>query len=172
MEIASLLSAYISLGSNLGDPESNLCVAVAALGRLPGFYLDKCSPIYRTEPQGLKDQPWFANQVVELLCPATQDPQSLLQELLNLEAGLGRERLPNAPRNAPRHIDLDLLLLGNTVCDLPGLVLPHPRLVERAFVLVPLLDIAPHLVLPDGRSASKVLRGLAYRVRGRIIYQR
>lgn len=167
------IAAYISLGSNLGQPESNLRAAVAALARLPGVRPGKCSPVYFTEPQGLKNQPWFANQVVQLYCPAGQDPAVLLQELLDLESKLGRERATDMPRNAPRIIDIDLLLLGDVVRHRPESdpVLPHPRLQERAFVLAPLLDIAPDLILPDGRWAREVLRGLDHRVEGRCIYQ-
>ena len=167
------IAAYISLGSNLGEPENNLRAAVAALARLPGVRPGKCSPVYFTEPQGLKDQPWFANQVVQLYCPAGQDPAALLRELLDLETELGRERAAGAPRNAPRVIDIDLLLLGDVVRGWPESdpVLPHPRLHERAFVLVPLLGIAPDLVLPGGRLVSEVLQGLDYRVEGRRIYQ-
>ena len=76
------IAAYISLGSNLGEPETNLRAAVAALALLPGVRPGKCSPVYSTEPQGLKDQPWFANQVMRLHCPAGQDPAALLRDLL------------------------------------------------------------------------------------------
>lgn len=167
------IAAYISLGSNLGEPETNLRAAVAALALLPGVRLGTCSPVYSTEPQGLKDQPWFANQVMRLHCPAGQDPAALLRDLLDLEIKLGRERAADTPRNAPRVIDIDLLLLGGIVRNRPAPdpILPHPRMYERAFVLAPLLDIAPDLVLPDGRLAREILRGLNYRVQGRFIYQ-
>lgn len=171
MNNAGLISAYISLGSNLGDAEANLAAAVAALGRLPGVALGERSPMYFTEPQGRKEQPWFANQVLELRCPALLTPQALLRELLALEISLGRVRTPDSPRDCPRVIDLDLLLMGEVTLTSPDLILPHPRLAERAFVLVPLLDIAPGLRLPDGRLLEAVLNRLAYRVRGREIYQ-
>ena len=179
MRVAEHISAYISLGSNLGDPAANLDAARAALAGPPGLMPDQpagirlglCSPVYRTEPQGLKDQPWFANQVAELICPAGLDPRLLLRSLLALENALGRRRAPGAPRHAPRVIDLDLLLMGGITRNEPDLILPHPRLHLRAFVLVPLLDIAPNLVLPCGCPAREALRGLDYAVRGEVIYQ-
>lgn len=163
--------AYVSLGSNLGDPEANLRAALKALALLPGLRPGKYSPVYHTEPQGLKDQPWFANQVAQLCCPAEQDPAALLHTLLDLETRLGRQRAANTLRNAPRLIDIDLLLLGDMVRTGPDPILPHPRLHERAFVLAPLLDIAPDLILPDGRLAREALRALTYRLEGRNIYQ-
>ena len=167
------VAAYIGLGSNLGEPEDNLRAAVAALALLPGARAGKCSPVYFTEPQGLKGQPWFANQVMQLYCPAGQDPVALLRDILEMEIRLGRERMAGMPRNAPRVIDIDLLLLGGIIRDKPepDPVLPHPRLHKRAFVLAPLLDIAPDLVLPGGRPAREALQMLTYRVEGRFIYQ-
>ena len=171
MNDAERIFAYISLGSNLGDPKANLLAAATALERLPGLIAGKRSPVYLTEPQGHKDQPWYANQVMELICPATQEPRLLLQRLLALEGALGRKRAPNTPRNFPRVIDLDLLLMGGIIYTSPDLILPHPRLHERAFVLVPLLDIAPELILPDGRPVKEALQKLVYRVQDGIIYQ-
>ncbi len=171
MSDADRISAYIGLGSNLGDAKANLAVAVAALGRLPGMILGKCSSVYFTEPQGRKDQPWFANQALELLCPALLKPHALLRELLSLEISLGRVRAPDIPPNSPRVIDLDLLLMGGITLVSPDLILPHPRLAERAFVLAPLLDIAPDLRLPDGRPLAAILNKLDYRVADGKIYQ-
>ena len=171
MNDAGRIAAYISLGSNLGDPEANLRAAVEALRRLPGLIAGKLSPVYLTEPQGHKDQPWFANQVLELICPAAQDPRLLLQTLLALEIDLGRERAPNTPPNSPRIIDLDLLLLGGLTHFSRDLILPQPLLCERAFVLVPLLDIAPKLIMPDGRPIKTVLSSFDYRVQNGVIYQ-
>lgn len=171
MNAVERIFAYVGLGSNLGDPERNLRAAAAALRRLPGLVAGKLSPLYLTEPQGHKHQPWFANQVMELLCPADQDPHLLLQTLLELEIRLGRERAPDTPRNSPRIIDLDFLLLGGITKTAPDLTLPHPRLSERAFVLVPLLDIAPDLLLPGGRPAVDALQRLNYRVQNGVIYQ-
>ena len=171
MNDAERIFAYISLGSNLGDPKANLLAAATALERLPGLIAGKRSPVYLTEPQGHKDQPWYANQVMELICPATQEPRLLLQGLLALEGALGRKRTRNTPRNFPRVIDLDLLLMGGIIYTSPDLILPHPRLHERAFVLVPLLDIAPELILPDGRPVKEALQKLVYRVQDGIIYQ-
>ena len=166
------ITVYISLGSNLGDPKENLRQATLALAWLPGLELGRLSPVYLTEPQGMKAQPWFANQVAEAFCPASLSPEALLEALLGLELRLGRVRSPGAPSNAPRVIDLDLLLMGDIVRAFPDPILPHPRLRERAFVLVPLLDIAPELVFPGGLgSALDVLRGLKYRLEGDKIYQ-
>lgn len=164
--------AYVGLGSNLKEPEDNLRKAIEALGRLPNLTFSRCSWVYWTEPQGRKNQPWFANQVVELLCPEDITPEPLLQMLLNLETRLGRERRPDMPPDSPRVIDLDLLLFGDMVRNSPDPVLPHPRLHTRAFVLVPLLEIAPEIVIPGGLGLGKdILRRLAYRLEGDKIYQ-
>ncbi len=166
------ITAYISLGSNLGDPEDNLRGATEELERLPNLTLSRCSRVYWTEPQGRKNQPWFANQVAEMLCPVEVTPESLLQTLLNLETRLGRERRPGTPPDSPRVIDLDLLLFGDVVRSYPDPVLPHPRLQARAFVLVPLLEIAPEIIIPGGLGRGKdILRRLAYRLEGDKIYQ-
>ncbi len=107
-----------------------------------------------------------------MLCPENIRPELLLQRLLNLETRLGRERRPDAPPNSPRVIDLDLLLFGDVVRISPDPVLPHPRLQARAFVLVPLLEIAPDIIIPGGLGMGKdILRRLAYRREGDKIYQ-
>jgi len=132
---------------------------------------DVQSPIYKTEPQGLKDQPWFYNCMVRL--KATSDiwaPEGLLSTLQAVEAQMGRIR--GEVTGGPRVIDLDLVLFGDVVMDSEYLTLPHPRMLERAFVLVPLRDIAPGLVLPDGRTVDQVLAGLSYSLDGRTISQK
>lgn len=150
----------------------NLRKGVKALAELPGLSLGSCSPVYLTEPQGVKEQPWFANQAMELFCPADLSPESLLKSLLDLELRLGRNRAPDTSANAPRVIDLDLLLMGDLVRAFPDPILPHPRLCERAFVLLPLLSIAPGIILPGGLGlVSDVLRSLNYRLEGNKIYQ-
>lgn len=162
------VAAFIGLGSNLGEPAENLRRAVALLREIPGLVSIETSQVYFTEPQGVKDQPWFANQVAKATCSANWTAQGFLQRLLDLEISLGRQR---EERWGPRLIDLDLLLFGTREMCSPDLVLPHPRIGERAFVLVPLLDIEPGLCLPDGRYLSTMLDQLPYRVEGDIIWQ-
>lgn len=148
--------AFVALGSNLDDPVAQVRAALAALGRLPGTRLRLASRLYRTPPWGLQDQPWFINAVAELDTALTAD--ALLQALLELESDIGRER--GAQRWGPRRIDLDLLLYDGVESRGEALELPHPRLAERAFVLVPLIEIAPGLVLPDGRAVADLLARL------------
>jgi len=132
--------AYVGLGSNLGDRAGYLLAAVSLLSRLPKTRLLRLSPVYETAPVG-PPQPPYLNLVAEL--DTGLDPRELLQALLEVERALGRER---KERWGPRTIDLDLLLYGDLVLEEEGLQVPHPRLHERAFVLVPLLDL-----LPEGR---------------------
>ena len=131
----------LALGSNLGDRAENLRTARHALA--PDFMLGACSGLYETEPAYVLDQPRYYNQV----CQATTalSPIAALQRLKALESQLGR--VPST-RFGPRLIDLDLLFYDDQVLDTPQLVLPHPRLAERPFVLVPLAEIAPKLVHP------------------------
>ena len=160
--------AFISLGSNLGDLEGNLRQARENLGDLHEVRLRTCSPVYFTEPQDVRDQPWFANQVVALDCGPIWTALELLRTLLEIEVRMGRVR---GQDKGPRIIDLDLLLLGSQCHESPELALPHPRIRERAFVLVPLRDIAPELVFPDGTSLSKALARLSFQVQNRRIHQ-
>lgn len=171
------ISAYVSLGSNQGDAAANLQRALALLPGC-GCQVGKVSSVYETEPQEDPGQPWFLNQVAELLCPPQIDPWHLLACLLRLEQDLGRVR-DEQRRYGPRVIDLDLLLYGSIQIDLeqtrpesaPQLILPHPRLARRAFVLVPLHEIAPSIILPNGQSVQQLLAQLPHQVSGRIIYQ-
>ena len=165
-----MTNAFICLGSNTDDPLLRLTAARAALAALPGVRLSAVSPIYRTEPQGKKDQPWFHNQVARLVCRPRWFALSLLDALLGIEASLGRQRQLEE-RFGSRCIDLDLLLFGTELCKSTKLCLPHPRMFERAFVLVPLQDIAPELAFPDGRSPQSCLAALSYRLQADCIYQ-
>lgn len=133
--------AYLSLGSNLGDRETNLRDAIAPLGKLGN--VAATSSFYETEPVDFLDQPWFLNCVV--LLETELPPQTLLQRVLEVERGMGRERIQ--PKG-PRLIDIDILLYGDKVIREPGLTIPHPALHERRFVLEPLAQIAPGVVHP------------------------
>jgi 2-amino-4-hydroxy-6-hydroxymethyldihydropteridine diphosphokinase len=145
-----MIRAYVALGSNLGNPVQTIEDAIDAMAALRGSLLKAISSLYRTAPVGLRHQPDFINAVVAL--DTRLGPRDLLDELFALEARFGRER---SVRNAPRTLDLDLLLHGATVQDDPELILPHPRMHERAFVLMPLAEIAPELAIPGrGRVAD------------------
>lgn len=134
------MRAYVGLGSNLGDRAAHLLLGLSALSRLPKTHLLRLSPVYETDPVG-PPQPPYLNMVAEL--ETELSPKGLLAEMLRVEKALGRER---RERWGPRTLDLDLLLYGDLVLEEAGLSVPHPRLHERAFVLVPLLDL-----LPEGR---------------------
>jgi 2-amino-4-hydroxy-6-hydroxymethyldihydropteridine diphosphokinase len=143
--------AYVGLGSNLGDREANLRRALELLEELGPA---RISSIRETDPVGITDQPRFLNAVAEVLTdlPARE----VLDRLLAIERGLGREREEEV-RWGPRTIDLDLLLYGSETIDEPGLTVPHPRLARRRFVLEPLHELDPDLVLPDGRAVRDLL---------------
>ena len=129
--------AYIALGSNLGDGEANLKEAIRALDLVPGVMVTKVSEFYLTEPWGYADQPDFTNACCEV--ETTLSPEALLGVCLGIEAGMGRVR---QIKNGPRVIDLDLLLYGKETRNTEELILPHPRMGEREFVLLPLNDLA------------------------------
>lgn len=149
------VTAYLGLGANLGCRDANLREAVARLEATPGIAVLRVSSIYETEPVGLKEQPWFLNGVVEVA--VTLGPEALLERILAIEAALGRVR---CVRWGPRPIDIDILLYGNTVVNRPGLRIPHPGLKERAFVLLPLHELVPDLVLPDGEPLAAMVARL------------
>ena len=129
--------AYIALGSNLGEGEANLKEAIRALDLVPGVTVTKVSEFYLTEPWGYADQPDFTNACCEV--ETTLSPEALLGVCLGIEAGMGRVR---QIKNGPRVIDLDLLLYGKETRNTEELILPHPRMGEREFVLLPLNDLA------------------------------
>ena len=132
---------YLGLGANLGDRSDSLAKARAALA--PGVRILASSPVYETPPWGILDQPPFLNQVLQV--ETDLSPQDLICYLKRLESRLGR--VPMA-RYGPRVIDLDILFYDDLVLDMPGLTIPHLRVAERAFMLVPLADLAPELRHP------------------------
>lgn len=138
-----MTTAYIGLGSNLDDPVRHVETALAELDRLPHTRVVRRSSLHRTAPVGYADQPDFINAVAEL--ETDLPPERLLDELQALEARHGRVR---SFRNAPRTLDLDLLLYGDLILETERLTVPHPRMRERAFVLEPLREIAPDLEIP------------------------
>ncbi len=148
--------AFVGLGSNLDDPGSQLQRAFADLDRLPGTRLLLRSSLYRSAPVGYLDQPDFVNAVAKVATELT--PQELLQALLQIEHNHGRER---TFRNAPRTLDLDVLLYDDLQLHEHGLTIPHPQMHLRAFVLQPLLEIAPDCVIPGAGSAEQALRACA-----------
>lgn len=161
-------TAYISLGSNMGDTYLNLSLAINFIKKLPWISSIETSSVYETEPLGLKDQPWFANQVAKITSTGLT-PISLLRELLKIEKLLGRKR---EIKWGPRTIDLDLLLFDREVINSPELILPHPRLKQRAFVLIPLLEIEPELILPNGERLKIYLEQIDFTIKGNKIWQR
>ena len=147
--------AYVALGSNLQDPVRQVRSGLAALGRLPDTRLDAHSSLYRTAPVGKLDQPEFINAVARL--DTQLDPDRLMQGLFAIEREHGRER---GEPNAPRTLDLDLLLYGEQVIGREALTVPHPRMHERAFVLVPLAELAPDLAIPGDATVRDLLAGV------------
>jgi len=146
---------FLSLGSNLGDRRANLEEALRLLTS-QAVQVVRRSSWYETDPVGYADQPAFLNLVVEVR--TTLEPRALLRRAQAVEAALGRER---TVRWGPRTVDVDLLLYGGRVVVEPDLVVPHPRMRERAFVLVPLYEVAPDLVLPDGTPVAALLPSVA-----------
>jgi 2-amino-4-hydroxy-6-hydroxymethyldihydropteridine diphosphokinase len=147
------MRAYIALGSNLGDSQKQLLEAIKALAELPHTRLLARSHFYRTPPWGVRDQPDFLNAVVALETPLP--PHELLDALLDIERAAGRER---KGKWGPRTLDLDLLHVAGKAVNDERLTLPHPHIAERAFVLLPLNELAPDLEIPgQGRVGDLLL---------------
>ncbi|GAA0261337.1 2-amino-4-hydroxy-6-hydroxymethyldihydropteridine diphosphokinase [Rhodanobacter caeni] len=145
--------AFIALGSNLGDPRQQVLDAMEALQALPDSHVLQRSKLYRTPPWGVLDQPDFVNAVVVI--DTGLAPHALLDALHAIEQQAGRVRVQ---RNGPRTLDLDLLYMDGVQIDDTRLTVPHPRIAERAFVLLPLADVAPGLPLPAGTVAQLLAR--------------
>ncbi len=151
-----MTTVYLGLGSNLGDRRANLERAIELLAEK--LVIEQTSSLYETEPVGYREQPLFLNAV----CRATTElsPFDLLHLIREIEAALGK--VPNFP-NGPRIIDIDILFHGDRIIETPQLIIPHPRLAERAFVLVPLVEIAHQVVHP---VLHATIEELAARVNG------
>jgi 2-amino-4-hydroxy-6-hydroxymethyldihydropteridine diphosphokinase len=146
--------AYLGLGSNLGESCDQLRLALADIDALPGTRLLACSSFYRSAPIGFLDQPDFVNAVAKVETMLT--PQDQFADLLHIEQHYGRER---AFHNAPRTLDLDVLLYGDLQLHEHGLTIPHPQMHHRAFVLLPLLEIAPDCAIPAIGLAQHAMQG-------------
>lgn len=146
--------SYIALGSNLEQPELQLADAVTAIRTLQGVTLLRCSHWYANRAIGPGEQPDYLNGVLAI--ETTLSPLALLKQLQQIESQQGRVR---QERWGARTLDLDMALYGNRISDDPVLTLPHPRLHERDFVVLPLQEIAPELILPNGTPISKIAEG-------------
>lgn len=140
----------------MGDPLEHLRLAVDDIDSIDGVEVTRRSSVYRTEPLGRTDQPDFLNAVIEI--ETGLSPFRLLESAMSVEEKHGRAR---ETRWGPRTLDVDILLFGEQAVAEPDLVIPHPRMTQRRFVLEPLLEIAPDLVLPDGESVEERLKPLA-----------
>jgi 2-amino-4-hydroxy-6-hydroxymethyldihydropteridine diphosphokinase len=150
-------TAYIGIGSNLGKPLENCLKAIQIMDDMQGCRLVGRSEFYRTEPVGVEGQEWYLNGVVSL--ETERAPAHLLQGLMAIETEMGRVR---KEKWEARVIDLDLLLYGDLVIDEPGLKVPHPRMHERKFVLIPIVDLSPNLLHPVfGRRMIDLLKDCA-----------
>jgi 2-amino-4-hydroxy-6-hydroxymethyldihydropteridine diphosphokinase len=148
--------AFVGLGANLGDREGTLLAVVDALGQEDGIEVVALSTLRETEPVGVGEQPRYLNGAVAL--ETTLSARELLDRLLAVEQRFGRVRV--AGEHGPRTLDLDLLLYGGTEIDEPGLVVPHPRLHQRRFVLEPLAELDPGLLVPGRGDVGSLLTGV------------
>ncbi len=144
-----VVRAFIGIGSNVGDKKWNIRRALDLMAGCGRIKLLGVAPLYKSEPVGYRDQDWFLNTAAEV--ETDLPPRELLEALLRIEGEMGRRR---TVRWGPRVIDLDILLYGDAAVNDPDLVIPHPRLEERAFVVVPLADLYPDMALPGGSKAS------------------
>ena len=149
---AAFVPAYIGLGSNLDDPVRQIRSALEALGRVRHSRLVASSALYQNPPMGPQQQPEFVNAVAGVLTRLS--PEELLAEMQSIELAQGRRR--DGPRWGPRTLDLDLLLYGDRCLQSASLTVPHPGLADRPFVLLPLLELAPGLRLPDGTLLARL----------------
>jgi 2-amino-4-hydroxy-6-hydroxymethyldihydropteridine diphosphokinase len=149
--------AFIGLGSNLGDPIAQLRRACSALYQLPRSRWLASSPYYRSAPMGPVPQPEYVNAVA--MIETELDPESLLDNLLHIERSQGRVR--NGVRWGPRTLDLDLLIYGDRVINTSRLSVPHPGIAERNFVLLPLSDLAPELIVPGLGGVADLILGVS-----------
>jgi 2-amino-4-hydroxy-6-hydroxymethyldihydropteridine diphosphokinase len=155
-EYKAMPRVYLGLGSNLGNRVTNLTTAVQLLlSTEESMTLRRCSSLYETAPVGYQEQNWFINAVVEVETPLS--PRFLLECVLWVEKMMKRER---TIKWGPRILDIDILLYDTLVVQEADLQIPHPELVNRAFVLIPLYEIAPHLTLPSGESIYALLQRL------------
>lgn len=150
----TLTGAIVALGSNIGDKTANIDRAIALLTGREDVQLSRRSRDYRTPPWGKTDQDWFVNACISV--DTSLDPHALLRRCLDVEEAMGRKR---AEKWGPRIIDLDVLVFGDVMLDEAELTLPHPQITKRAFVLAPLADVAPDLVI-EGRSVAQWLSAI------------
>lgn len=149
----SPVTAFVALGSNLEDPQAQIHAGLREMDALPGTRVARASSLYRSAPVGYHKQPDFLNAVAQV--ETRLEPRALLDGLLEIERRHGRVReFPNAPRP----LDLDILLYGSFALREPGLTIPHPRMHERAFVVVPLAEIAPEAAIPGHGYARDLLQ--------------
>lgn len=147
------MNVFLSLGSNKGDRRASIREALNRIGMLLDTRVTDRSSLYESSPVNFEDQPYFLNIVCRI--ETGMDPFTLLGSVLNIENDMGRVR---KKKWGPRNIDIDILLYGDVCVSTPVLTIPHPRMFERAFVIVPMMEIAPGLKFPDGRKPADVLR--------------
>ena len=165
------IDCYICLGSNCDDSLQYINSALSLIQKLDNLNIISKSSIYSTQPQDYISQPWFLNQVIKCSVDSSLNPENLLFNLLDIEKQLGRIR--NSVKNlryGPRVIDLDLLLFGDIHSNKENCILPHPRMTKRAFVLIPLLEIEPNILI-NNIQAKEYLNSLIYKLIDRKIYQ-
>ncbi|ADG81100.1 2-amino-4-hydroxy-6- hydroxymethyldihydropteridine pyrophosphokinase [Thermincola ferriacetica] len=150
-----MVRAYIALGSNQDNPREKIRTALQRMHEVDGITVRKVAPLYLTEPVGYEEQEWFYNTVAEI--ETALPPSELLAALQKIENHLGRVR---TVRWGPRTIDLDIILYGDEKILEEDLQIPHPRFEERAFVLAPLKDLAPDMILPSGNKIGEALKRL------------